>query len=82
MRPAPGLHIEWVEEEAVVLDPETGHLHYLNPSAAYVYALICEYGFEDASSKIESRFEEGTPMRRELPALLEDMRSKGLLVPD
>lgn len=82
MRPGPGMHIEWVEEEAVVLDPETGHLHYLNPSAAYVYALICEYGFEDASQQIESQFEDGTPMRRELPALLRDMRSKGLLVPD
>ena len=65
-----------------MLDPETGHLHYLNPSAAYIYALICEYGFEGALQKIASRFEENTPMRRELPALLEDMRSKGLLVGD
>ena len=82
MKPAPGLHVEWVEDEAVVLDPLTGHLHYLNPSAAYIYALICEYGFEEASRKIESRFDEGTPVRREMPSLVEDMRSKGLLVQD
>lgn len=80
MKAATGLHVEWVEEEAVVLDPATGHLHYLNPSAAYIYALIQEYGYDDAMDRIAKRFDQEAPLRRELASLLEDMVNKGLLV--
>ena len=42
MRPADGKHVEWIDDEAVVLDPSTEELHYLNGPAALVYALILE----------------------------------------
>ena len=80
MKAAPGLHIEWVEDEAVVLDPDTGHMHYLNPPAAFVYALIQEYGYDGAVERIQQQFEVEAGIRSQLDSLVEEMRSKGLLV--
>ena len=80
MEAAEGLHVEWVEQEAVVLDPVSGQMHYLNPPAAYVYALIQEYGYQEAMTRLEQDFEESSAIRRDLTTLLEDMVAKGLLV--
>lgn len=60
MRPDPAYHVEWVEDEAVILDTRMHELHYLNAAAAYVYALILEHGFDAAMADLRSRFEEDT----------------------
>lgn len=43
-----GIHVQWVEQEAVVLNEETGEVHYLNPQSALIYALVLEYGMPAA----------------------------------
>lgn len=82
MRATPGLHVEWVDGEAVVLDPLSGQLHYLNPAAALVYALVQEHGYDEAIANLEADYATGTALRDGLPELLEDMKERGLLVDD
>jgi hypothetical protein len=79
MRVAEGMHIEWVDSEAVVLDPETNRLHYLNPPAALLYALILEHGFDQAIEEIKS-YPSETDKTEELPRVLERMVEAGLLI--
>ena len=79
MRAAEKFHVEWVENEAVALDPETGHVHYLNPPAAVVYAMIQEYGFDEAMKQIEAEYEPDSGIRTGLDGLLSEMVAKGLL---
>jgi hypothetical protein len=79
MHAPPGLHVEWVDDEAVVLNPASSELHYLNRSAAVVFALILEYGFEEAMSRVESAFHESTSLEEELDALIAELVAKGLL---
>jgi hypothetical protein len=81
MRAAPGFHVEWVDDEAVVLDTQSGLLHYLNAPAALVYALILEHGFEEAIARVGSlNTGAGPPDRNELTQLVEDMKERGLLI--
>ncbi|MDQ3987251.1 MAG: hypothetical protein M3280_12245 [Actinomycetota bacterium] len=79
MQVAEGMHVEWVDDEAVVLDTESSRLHYLNAPAALVYAMILEYGYAEAVRRIRELPSE-TDISAELPVLLEDMVEKGLLV--
>lgn len=81
MRIAPGMHVEWVDGEAVVLNPETNHLHYLNPPAALLYALILEHGYEEALKQI-TRLPAETDRSDELPKLVQTMVDAGLLIND
>jgi hypothetical protein len=74
-----GVHVEWVEDEAVILHPETKQLHYLNSSAAMVYALIQEEGFDAALKEIRARHQ-GPEVEENLRQLVEDLVEKGLLV--
>ena len=76
---APGLHVEWVGDEAVVLDIATKELHYLNPTAAVVFALIEEKGYADALSELEGRFK-GQAIQGDVESLVGDMVERGLLV--
>ena len=79
MQAAEGMHIEWVEDEAVVLDPETSRLHYLNPPAAYAYALILEHGYEVGLREMKkSVHHDGVD--EELEQLVTNMVEIGLLV--
>lgn len=82
MRAADGLHVEWVDEEAVVLDETNTQLHYLNSSAATLYALIQELGFEGAMKEMRTSFGDGPFDAGEIDALVEEMMAKGLLVDD
>lgn len=75
MQPAPQLHVEWVDDEAVVLDPATGELHYLNSSAALFYAHVLEYGYDDAVVRIRSVADEA-----ELDDLVKEMVERGILI--
>jgi hypothetical protein len=77
---APGMHVEWIEGEAVILDPESGDLHYLNGTAALVYALIEEHGYDDAMTELSSRYADSPAFDAELKDLLDDMKEKGILV--
>lgn len=77
-----GLHVEWVDEEAVVLDLGTKHLHYLNPMASLIYAVIQEHGYKDAVALLERTYGAEPDMKEELQAVLDDMKIKGLLVDD
>ena len=75
------MHVEWVDDEAVVLNPETSRLHYLNPPAALLYALILEHGYESALAEV-ARLPKETDVDKELPGLVEKMLEAGLLIND
>ena len=78
MRASPEIHVEWVEDEAVVLDPSTNQIHYLNGIAALVYGLIQEHGFDEAMSKVREQMPPES--ESELDQLIEDMVKLNLLV--
>jgi hypothetical protein len=80
MRAAHGVHVEWVDDEAVVLDSSSGQLHYLNSSAALVYALILEHGHEDAMKHLVDLFEPSPRFEQEVDVLIEELRDKGLII--
>jgi hypothetical protein len=82
MRAVEQVHVEWVEQEAVVLDPRTGRVHYLNPQAALFYALILEHGYEAAVDTLHERFGGETGLDSQLSDLVSEMVEKGLLVDD
>ena len=73
--------MEWVDDEAVVLDPDSQELHYLNPTAALFFALVQEHGYEEARRSFESRFQIPN-VGEELDTLIAQMRDGGLLVDD
>jgi hypothetical protein len=78
---APHLHIEWVDDEAVILDTETGHLHYLNPPAALALALIAEHGLAAAADQLRSSHgQDPQKVDEEFADFLREMLEKGVLV--
>lgn len=79
IRPAAEMHVEWIGEEAVVLDTASGHVHYLNPSAALVYALIAEVGYERALRQIRKSFSRVLNLDEEVLQLVHELQGKGLL---
>lgn len=81
VRAAEGMHVEWVDDEAVLLNPETGQIHYLNPAAALVYALILEHGYGGAMQELDRNFG-AERVSTDVAALTEDMVAKGILVDD
>lgn len=82
MRVSDGMYVEWVEGEAVVLNRESGELHYLNGSAALVFALIQEHGYDVAMTEVRERFGSGEQVEGDLRGLVEEMKTKGILVDD
>jgi hypothetical protein len=82
LRPAAGMYVEWVDDEAVVLDSESGQVHYLNSSAAFVYASILEHGFDEAMMRLASSQGTSPPNTEELSMLLDEMKEKGLILDD
>lgn len=80
MKLASHLHVEWVEDEAVVLDTRQSRLHYLNSSAALVYALIEEHGYDDALRLLDEMATQQPDIKRDLPGLIEDMVDRGILL--
>ena len=78
IRATDGLHVEWVQDEAVVLDPTSGELHYLNPPAAVVYALILEHGYDRAMAEVATMVDTAE-LQRALPGLIDQMIEKGIL---
>ena len=81
MRPAPELHVEWVENEAVILDPRTKQLHYLTPPAAVAFALIGELGYDAGITELRKRHGNAPAFEDDLDALLRNFTSRGLLIP-
>ena len=82
MRAAEGVHIEWVDEEAVILDPETERLHYLNPTTALFYALILESGYNQAVIEMGDRFSDVEELQGELERVTAQLVEEGLLTDD
>jgi hypothetical protein len=80
MRISDDMHVEWVEGEAVVLNQSSGELHYLNGTAALVFALIQEHGYEDGRKEVRERFGSSEEVANDLSRLLADMVEKGILV--
>lgn len=78
MRLAANAHIEWVDDEAVVLDQETGQLHYLNSSAALILAVVLEHGGKALEKLIELQGDR-EDIRNEYNNLIEQMVEKKLL---
>ena len=79
MRAADGMYVEWVDDEAVVLDAATGKLHYLNPPAALFYALVLEHGFEPAVERVRQMYDGDRSTDEELSQMIEQMSENGLL---
>jgi GDP-D-mannose dehydratase len=79
MRPAAQMHVEWIDDEAVVLDTDTGHLHYLNPIAALAYALILEHGVDQGVKEFRKAKQIGWRKRKDIKKMVRDMVSSGLL---
>ena len=80
MRAADDLHVEWVEDEAIVLDQEGQQLHYLNPTAAVFFALVQEVGFAAAQEQMRQRFGAAATNDGSLDGLVEEMVAKKLLI--
>ncbi len=80
MRAAAGMHVEWVDVEAVALDPSTGHLHYLNPPAALFLALVLEHGYPRALTEFRSAYAGEADFDEGLTQMIEQMKDGGLLV--
>ena len=78
MRLAANAHIEWVDDEAVVLNQETGQLHYLNSSAAVILAVVIEYD-DQALDKLIELYGDNPEMREEYGKVLGDLVEKNLL---
>lgn len=72
--------MEWVDDEAVVLDPESGELHYLNGPAALIYALIAEQGYDGALAELGDRFTTEPDLKEQIDDVVKDMVEKGLLI--
>lgn len=77
--PSKDAHVEWVDDEAVVLDQATGEIHYLNPSAALLYGLILEHGIEAAIQQVEKTHIDSDEQREELSVFMEQLVELGLL---
>ena len=82
MKVADEMYVEWVEGEAVVLNRDSGELHYLNGPAALVFALIQEHGYDGAMRELYERFGASDGMKEELDGLIKDMLDKNILVAD
>ena len=80
MRPADGKHVEWIDDEAVVLDPSTEELHYLNGPAALLYALILEHGFDRGLEELRGIYGAESEVEEGIAECLEGLADKGLLV--
>lgn len=79
VRASPDLYVEWVAGEAVALNRRTGEVHYLNPTAATVLALIHEHGYEGGVAHVLDRFRLDAG-DAELQALLREMAASGILL--
>ena len=79
MRAAPDLHVEWVDDEAVILDPATQPLHYLNPPAALAFALVAEHGYDKALKELRARYGDSPDFQEQVAGLIGDLSAKGLL---
>lgn len=82
MRVVEGMHVEWVDDEAVALDPSTGQLHYLNPPAALFLALVLEHGYQGALTEFRNTYENEPDFDEETTQMIEHMKEGGLLVDD
>lgn len=71
--------MEWIDDEAVVLDVASGELHYLNPPAALAYGLFLEYGVESGLKNLFRTRDVRWRQRKEVRKLLDDMLVRGLL---
>lgn len=79
MKAVEGVHVEWVDQEAVILDPHTERLHYLNPTSALFFALIQDSSFDEALAEMRRRFSSVENLEEELSDLVEKMLEEGLL---
>lgn len=75
---AEGMIVEWVEDEAVVLNSRTGELHYLNPPAALVYAYLLEFGYTEGLAQLTARFGHAVEPIEQIEMLIVDFEQKGL----
>lgn len=72
--------MEWVEDEAVVLNEATKELHYLNPQSALIYALLLEYGLPAAVTHACERIDgPAREIEEEVRKLAQSFLEKGLL---
>ena len=79
----PGIHVQWVDDEAVVLNEENGELHYLNAQSALIYALLLEFGMPETIHEVCKRIDGPTDqIEPEVYRLIETFAEKGILMKD
>lgn len=61
----------------MVLEQASGQLHYLNPPAALLLALIEEEGYDSAVESLTERFGD---ISKDIEGITSDMLAKGILV--
>lgn len=79
VRLAEGVHIQWIGDEAVVLDEDSGQLHYLNSTAAVILAMLLEHGEEKTAGMLAEAYEGAHPNEEDLTEVLADLREKGVV---
>jgi hypothetical protein len=76
------MKVRWVDEEAVIVNLETGRIHHLSPTSAWIYSVIEEYGFDEGMAEIRNSRGNNPTSMSEVATLIQDMIDQGLLMED
>lgn len=82
MQLADGVHIQWIGDEAVALNEQSGHLHYLNSMAALILATVLEHGEKEGAVILAKAYGDQRPIAEDMATVLGELRDKGLLIED
>jgi hypothetical protein len=78
----PGLPFQRMDEDAIVINPQTREVHLLNGTAARIWELLeTPLSIDDLVGALGSEFDaEPAALRSEVETFVADLRGKGLLV--
>ena len=78
----PGLPFQRMDEDAIVINPQTREVHLLNGTAARIWELLeTPLSINDLVSALGNEFDaEPAALRREVETFVADLGDKGLLV--
>ena len=77
--PKPGLEVHTVEDGVVVFDADTDRVHYLNPTATFVYSLAdgTRTG-EEIAELVREAWNLDAPPVEEVVSCIEQLRREGV----
>jgi hypothetical protein len=78
----PGLPFQRMDEDAIVINPETREVHLLNGTAARIWELLeTPLSIDDLVGALGREFDaDPAALRREVETFVSDLGDKGLLV--